>query len=430
MLLMRFTFKTQALLGIAAFICVALTLAAVILFPRSRMSGPAELLPAESTLAYIERYDSSQSALITSLLPGLLGVPVSDEPSTIAIVKMNDGTNAWIRFAREGEAAITSSNQSALAMLGTGAMLSDNDTFAALSRTNNSAGLWAYVRPQDVPPAVNTAIRTPETPFAISIAQDGVRVAWEHAGEAMATVSDGQKMLFANPVLAVQAGDMKDVLSRASSLLGDGTRLAYEGALRAWFSRNFGSELSPVYDLSPLLDGRSALTIGQNNDGTYAAVLEGNIDDAETHLNKLHEGARSSLTGVVRVQRTFDEQFEQNNLRADESAVADEERDVSGWTLRETAINGRGLYSARNGDRFILSNNAALLRKALETSASVQEGSGNAIARGTLNSATARQALRNLLPEEELPLPAGLLLKADIHWEWLRQGRLSVLRVY
>lgn len=427
---MQLLSKTRTVIILAVALGIAVVILTALFFPRAASYGPADVLPADRTLLYLENADPSVPAQLGFLVPVLHTMPPTDGTAA-ALIRHDDGSAHWVVFEKDetGAAAMRAVHPGTLALIGTGASLSDDAAYRTLARGRAGTGSWLYVHAAQDHLALPDALEPPGGPLSIALPSSGIHIAWPAAGmvrplSAAFGSTDDQRT-----ILHLQAGDLRSLLGQLSGMLTDHTTLAYESALRAWFARTFGQDLSLVYDLAPLLEGQTSVTLMQTNSGTLA-LLEGTADNAARQLDALHAGFAASLGTAQRVERTFDDAFSIRHVRAGSDARESTD-EVSGWHLRSATRGDSGLHSAVRGDRFMLSNDISLLRAALETPAvPPPAASGMPVARGTLHDEAARGLLQTALPGEALPVPADLLSAPLLHWELVRSGNLTVLRVY
>lgn len=420
--------KTQAIIGIAAAVGIGLIAATALLFPRSQSYGPAEMLPADRTALYLEHTDASVLMRLRSTVPSLDTLP-PDAGATAALIRHDDGSRRWVVFARdEAGASAIRADASTLALIGTGARLSDDPAFRALSRDRAGTGSWLFLRDAQHDLSLPPVLAQPHGPLSIELRPDETRVAWTTDGVTRPLTS-GFKDIGMPVVLRVQSGDLRRFVATASDALSPDTRLAYKAALRGWFERAFGKDVSLAYDLGPLLEDQASLTLARAQSGTVA-LLEGRSRGAASRLEALHAAFRATAGGALHVQRTFDEQFRVHNVRAG-SETTDDTSVIEGWTVRSTTRENNGIHSALKGDRFILSDDADLLREAIDAlPVPAADGPGMIVAHGELDTEDTRSLLQTALPGQEPPLPGALASEPLLRWELIRNGNLAILRVF
>lgn len=420
---MQFTLKTQAVIGLASALAVALIAGAVFLLPRGGNYGPADLVPADRTLLYVEHADAALRERFGPLVPFLNGLP-QDAAGAAALIRRDDGTTDWVVFG----AQIRAGHPATLALIGTGARLSDDPAFRAHLRGRGGTGAWMFVRNAQNDVALPDGLRQPHGPVSGGVHASETRVAWTNGGMDR-PLNTGFKDLGDDLILRVQAGDLRAFLARAAAALSDVRVLAYEAALRARFAETFGSDLSLAYDLAPLLEGNTTLTLVRTGSGADA-VLEGSARGAEERISRMLEAFRAGDGGADRVQRTFDEQFDAHTIRTG-SDTTETTEELDGWTVRDATRGDAGFHAALKGDRFILSTDATLLRRAVDAlPAPLENVDGVSVARGELVRQEALSALRRRLPGEGLPLPESLLSGPLLRWELVHTGDLTVLRLF
>jgi hypothetical protein len=424
----KFTWKTQALIGLCALLCIGVIGGAVFLL-QTQSYGPTELLPADKTVAYFERIDKPMQDRLGTYVPWLTAIPLNEERVAIALVRLQNNQLAWIRFAsgKNGENGITASNPEALTLLKTVPALSSDSTFRALSRVRSAQDSFAYLLPGEASIELPSGIQDIPHTLAFSILPNEVRVAWIAEGSSAGAMTIEPKTLSGKTVLGISAGNLKRVIERTMTLAADDKALAYEAAARGWFSGRFGEELSLSYDLGNLLDGPVNLLVLMNGE-SQITILEGRNDDAKDIIDRLHAAASSSLK-ADRFTRTYDDQFTVDTLRKAETNEA-EAQIIDNWHIRSTE-GEQPLYSAIRGDDFILSSDIEALRMLIDAPAqSFGRATGLKTAAGIIDMAAAESALQSFLPGENLPIPHNIAKGGIIRWELGYKGNISVLRLY
>lgn len=433
---MQMTLRTQALAALTALCVVAVGAVAFVLFPRGPVYGPADLLPADRTIAFFTGLDKAGAERISALLPIVHTLPLQDTPATFALVTMSNGNTAWLTFTAKGPGTspgVTSSDPAALTLLADGsAPLSENPDFHSLvSLHKKEADLWAFVRVPAVSLNVPTAWKVAPGPISLSVTAQGMEIARTTTARAVDTVSTGIRPFFVNPVFSMQTADLSAFISTTQDGLAGSRSTAFAGLMKNWFTETFGPDLSLQYDLLPLFLEQSTIAMGKvSATGGLITMAEGTGDAGiKERLNALHTGFANGLAGVARMQRTFDEKFTYDNMRVDGSAVSNTREDLAGWDLHITTNGKRTFATAQNGRRFILSNNAAALRLALAAYPSPLNGPAP-IAQGSMDPQAVQTLLQSWTGGEKL-LPALLdARKTILQWQVLRSSNVVMLRMY
>lgn len=424
--------NNRLIIALAAAPGIAVVVLAAILFPRTASYGPADVLPAERTLLYMENADTQTIDRLGFLLPVLHTMTDVGVDAAAALIRHDDGSAHWLLFGRDasGNPDMRAANPATLTLIGTGARLRNDAGFRALAQGRPGTGSWIYVRDAQEHLALPDTLQQPVGPLAIAATDDDMRIMWQ-ADTMARPLSAAFGDTGSNPVVfRLQTGDAERALGDLAGMLNGRTMLAYEAALRSWFARTFGTDLSLAYDLAPLVRGQSSVTVVQTGSGTHA-LLEAASDRAGILLDALHAGATASIGGAQHMDRTFDENFRIRHVRAG-TETASSSQELNGWLLQSTERDGKGVYSALKGERFMLSTDEQLLRTAMDTIAAPHDDGlpGMTVARGELRGDQARTLLQTGLPGEELPLPPDLLSSPLLRWELVRSGNLSVLRAY
>lgn len=429
---MHITLRTQVLAGITSLCVIALGVAAVTLWPHTPSSSVAQLLPAESVTALISDVNTESIATFGRFSTAVRSIPTDDPSAVLVGVQTTDAggstRSGWIRFRQgnNGQPAIDASDDFLLTLLNNGKpTLANDNTFRSLSASRTAGMPWAYIRSAQ---AGSTAFPIPANrALALSASGSMVSVSWveDARHESLPT---GMRDVFAVPVFGMQAGSLREIVAAGASTLKDAARLGYDGRLRAWFADTFGNDTSMTFALLPLLQEEATLQLGRmSSTGALIGLLEGETrGDAEDLLDVLHTGFASGNGGAVRMQRTFDEKFDFDNIRSGGGQTEQSEEQVGGWTVKHTDRAGGSFVSAVNGRRFIIGTNHAAVVKAL--SVYPEPADNAAVLRGFLDASAVRARMNAWLPGEPLPLPSILLDGSGvIHWEVIRSGDLNTL---
>lgn len=431
---MNITLRTQVLAGLTSLCVIALGAAATMFWPHAPSSSVAQLLPAESITALISDPTTESIATFGRFSVAMRSLPTDDTSAVLAGVQTTDAGGSiragWIRFRQgnNGQPAIDASDDFLLTLLNNGKpTLADDDTFRSLSSSRTAGTPWAYVRSAQ---AGSTSFPIPANQaLALSASGSSVSVSWIE-NERRDSLPTNMRDVFSTPVFGVQAGSLRDIVAAASSTWKDAARLGYDGRLRAWFADTFGSDTSMTYALLPLLNEEASLQLGRMSaTGALIGLLEGETrDDADDVLDVLHKGFASGNGGAVRMQRTFDEKFDFDNIRSGGGQTEQSEEQVGGWTVKRTDRAGGSFVSAVNGRRFIIGTNYAAVTKALSIYPDPSDSA--AVLRGYLDPSAVRARMNAWLPGEPLPLPSILLDGSGvIQWEVVRSGDLNTLVV-
>lgn len=129
-----------------------------------------------------------------------------------------------------------------------------------------------------------------------------------------------------------------------------------------------GEEISLEYDLLESL-GPTLFSVLEKRDGKHAFFLSGR---AKTHrelsalIEKLHASVKGGFPAMQIEERTLDDRFTSKDIRFDDSDLGESEDDRSGWTVQSTKYDGTGLYTARRGKEFVLTDSSSALEEYLE----------------------------------------------------------------
>lgn len=129
-----------------------------------------------------------------------------------------------------------------------------------------------------------------------------------------------------------------------------------------------GEEISLEFDLLGAL-GPTQFSVLEDEDGTHPFFITGY---ANTHrelsalIEKLHASVKGGFPAMQISERTLDERFTSKDIRFDDSDLGESEDDRAGWAVQSTQYDGTGLYTARRGKEFVLTDSAKSLEEQLE----------------------------------------------------------------
>lgn len=426
---MKFSHRLQIIVGVAISFCLVLIAATSYALLRTSTYTPADLLPADATIAFLSNADASLTTSIERFVPLVHRVPLDGERADIAVVRMPGGEEAWIRFAPSkipgGAPDITASDQRALAMLSTEHKgLSRLADFRSLASTYAFGNTWMYLSNPRRDASFFLPITLPDRPVSVSFSSNDARVAWI-SDDALHTVAGLPQI---NTDILMHAGNMLDAWTYVSTSLPEERRTAYEAILRQKVLAYFGSDVSAAYDLLPLLDGPGTFLA---DDG--GMLLEGTAKNDPTALiEKLHAGFRSTATPATRITQTFDEKFNIDTMQAETDSLQEETTDQNGWTMRTTAdtTSGRSLVTTVRGNRFMISTRPELFRSITDQSIEASNIGLQTVAAGSLEQGAAQNLLGPNIPGETWmnALPSGS--GGTLRWELMQNGNLKILRLY
>ncbi len=436
---MHLTFSKQAALGLGAFLVVTGTFAATWLSLPKPVIDAARFVPAKETVAFFRNLTKESASTFAKNFPILDQVPLTNTPSSVAILKTGSGLVGWaILEPQEGKNpfVIHTSDPAFDAMLQTvDAPLGRSYAYASLlpEPTDTVSG---WLRFPDISLSRTSALAPLirlDHPAMISETADGVRIRFSTPTDMhMPALGSGPKEIFARPLFIFHVSNAAAFLETLKHTLQPQPLLVSETLLREALTSLFGKDLSPAYDLPPLLRGMTTIGAALSDDSqSLRVVLEGQLRDRKDldHLTTLF---RSTLGSVTRTTQTFDEKFHWSDIRKDTNMIEEIESKENGWSI--TSIRqketGRALWSAVRGNRFILSNDKDALQKSVSQESSTLSASdtkppsGLGLIDTKAASAFLSRRAPTIWPNREIPSGTGGYLK----WKITDDGdRMTVL---
>ncbi len=416
---MTLRLRTQLLIGLATLVCILL--AGVAVFFATQI-GPGALakLPADRTLAVTVGLTNADHERLRMFLPDAERIPsASADYPVAALIKQQDGTAQWVLFDVHGNP-----QNGAAVLIKEERMLTDDPAFRGFQSTYTPGTPWVYLRSPSL--LAEFSKLTINVPLTVSLGTGSTQISWQNR-TSFPTLATSQELQGDDVIFSVHAGNMAMLIDKVSTLLPEATRLAAEAHMRTWVAATTGNEISVKYEILPLFDGPSGITVANEN-GIYNAILtgEGGQDVGET-VAHLHRGVASQSLATSRLTRTFDEKFTVDTLVNDASSSTTEE-DLGNWHIVRTPAEGKhGLFSAVSGRRVILSTSDTLIRRMLNSSSTL--GSPSIIARGTVNALALGGWMGNFSLNIHTPVPLLPKDESTFQWNLTRKGGILTLEL-
>lgn len=434
---MRIPRVTYIAIGVAAFagLCASIALSLLWFAPQS---SPADLLPAKNVTALFSRITKENARPFIEEFPQLASVPLpSASPSALALVRLDSGTDGWILFTRQSipgkpSFAVSASSPEMLALLShTSTPLSASPDYRMLEESDASA-LAAHLRFPALTQPQHPLFRrfAPVTsPLSMTIGSGGITIAWPHEKAETSTLSHIAPPVFDQELLTLQTSDGTDPLGSIIDRISREDALVLQGALTGMLKEIFGDDLSPRYDLLPLMEHEYALHLAGSYDHPRF-VLRGGAPEARTHVEKLHALFAAHVPVSESRTHAFDDGFVMTDIRRLEDAVEDVASREHGWDVRRTTTgSGTALISALRGSDFILANDETGFARALTDGDSLRTDR-HTVARGATDIEAFRAFLHALAPtlieEQARPL---FSLTGMTEWTLLRENGFSVMKI-
>lgn len=402
---------------------------------------PADMLPADRTVALFAVRGKEDLAAFARWFPSAVAYPDVSEPAWVASVEA-DRRKGWLLFRATPEGStepylITASDQALLTLTSAGGeSVAASDAYEDV-RPDADAASWAYLAPGSAENGVLGGwLRTPSA-LSVSRMEAGLtlRIRDDERSES------GLGALTHSPLrrtaFSFSAKDWKMLGAQLSRHVSGEPRLTGRALMETAMEPLFGSEISPEHDLLPLLRDGGQLHVAAGTGGVLRFALSGTADssqDAEAAIQTLRAAFRTARPSVRREQRTFEGGFAMDWMRADADALDETEKAAGGWDgLLQRRSGGQTLATAVSGARFLISNDASVLDAAAAGGEAVPAGGtafdGGATAAGTLDPAGLRAILAAVFPSAPPALPFGDALgAAPMAWTADDDGRRITLR--
>ncbi len=416
---MNFSIRTQVLIGLATLVCIVLAGAAVY-FVSNIGPGALAKLPAERTLAVTVGLTDTQRDQLATFLPDIQRIPASSSQFPVAaLIKQPTGGAIWVLFDEHGNP------QGGIAALGEKERtLIDDPSFRGFQSTYTPGTAWTYLRF----PALASEFPglSMQQPLAISFGTGSTQISWQNTS-VLPSLATAQEVRGDDLVFSVYAGNLGMLIGKASSLLKDTPRIAAEAQARGWVAKNASNEVSMTYEILPLLNGPSGITVASAS-GQYTVMLTSeSAKGMEETVAHLHRGVASQSASTSRLTETFDEKFTIDTL-VDASSTNTTEETRGNWHIARTpSPNKQGLFSAFTSQRVILSTSDALLERMLSASSIL--GNPSLIARGTANIAALTSWVNSFNLGMYMPLQIFPQGKQTIQWSMTRKGGILTLEL-
>lgn len=435
---MHFAFTKQVALGVgAALIVVTVATAAILSLPKGPID-PAAHVPAAETIALFTNLTTQNNSALSAHIQELSQVTLTDIPSTVALLKTGSGLIGWAILEptlNPDQPFTIRTSDPVLASLFQGIQnpLSKQYSYRVLAgKPTSSPSAW--LRFPDISLSTSspfaTLLRT-DTPVAISPTADGLTLRMNaDAFASIPALGTGPKELFAEPLFILHTSNGNAFLDTLSGTLRSDTLLIPKTLLRSALTTLFGKDLSPAYDLPPLLEGTTTLEIAKGNSNTFRVFLEGEIPNDEKALDHLTDLFLGTLATANVYTQTFDEKFNWQDIRQDESLIEDTTRTENGWTIRTMRQTKTGtlLLQALRGNRYILSNDTDAMQKAIHHAPSSLAGVDDVpVGLGLIRSADWNDFLSRSLPtlSKGAMTPAGP--SGHLKWKMEQKGRVLTI---
>ncbi len=437
---MKFSFQSELALGLGAFIVVATGILLAWQGIPAVVRDPGNVLPLDQTVAVLMNIDAAAAKAIAKTLPQIATMPQKKGMFAAALLQKEDGTLGWAELMPNGKNGmkLISDDSQVLALIARtkdSPRLSTSATYHMLTKNclPSACAYFAFPKVEIDPRSPLGALFTSNEPVSVEIDDDSIilRTIRETAENQFSSLDSGPKDLFDYPLLILHVSNFQTFARNLRSMLRPEPALVTETIIRTSLTSLFGEDVSPFYDLPPLLKGKTTLSIAEGIEGHLRIVLEGEERDGGKKLRSLLERFHARQVTTTVEKHTFDNRFPFSVMRQDESQVETVSGSVLGWDtlmVRHT-MTQNALFLALKGHRYILSNDQPAFEKALKTDApTFVPGEVWPAGVGLVDSRAATKLLKNIAPNlvGNLEIPSGT--GGALKWRITQDGpRMTVV---
>lgn len=401
---------------------------------------PADVLPANRTVALFSHITDRERRRFSSLFPSLKDIPLDAHTVAVAFVRLPDESIAGVLFRTPaplgGSLPFTVSVSGPEAndiLKDIGIPLSHDPLFRLLVPKKTMTHTWAYL---NVPTLGNTwQLQSPVVFLPSKTGFDIFTVARD-ASVFGAPLQHAPPRLFDIPLFVFHASDARAAMEALSMLLRDEPSVATESVLRGTLAEVVGPDVSPRYDLLPLLAGQTALHVSEDP-RTHALqfVLIGSTSGTPEESARLQRVVASMIAQwptTRTISRTFDDKYVFRAISADDTLLQRHSTSSGAWKVETVtqAQTGQTVLLARNHNDFIVSNAPAAFTRALAMDISDVRDSLEPLpaALGLFQRDWTERMLREKFPTLVSPHPFGTGTGRYIQWQVQRSGAKLTLQ--
>ncbi|MFA6523612.1 MAG: hypothetical protein WCS85_04575 [Candidatus Peribacteraceae bacterium] len=381
---------------------------------------PADLLPAENTVAYVHGLTEEDRLRLLHRFPLFSEIsPLSDRPDVdIAMLRLPSGDFGWVSFISGATRlamssvmerdtknfAVRTSSEEVASLLSAPARqsLSWQPGFRVL--THAATGKWLYL---DTRLLLAASATEPDRALVASLSDPFVLIGFSGSGASLTALAPSlgspapAPLSFTpEPTFALSLEHPADMLEHMA--LSDTSKVLGEGVMTAQWKDLMGDDVSLREDVLPHLRGNISFFKQETGTGSIRFLLSAETEgDLRKTLDRLHESAAKRLSTGIVTRRTLEQGFTSVTITDNPSLLSTSQDTENGWDVRRTQRNDTrdGLLTARRGNQLILTNDADWLGQVTSGSAAAAAlpGNGNLIAGGWMDRALLRTALRDVL---------------------------------
>jgi hypothetical protein len=424
----------------------------------------ADFLPADHTIALVQNPGDAELTMLREWFPDFTPQENTVMPKAIAILELPIAGRAFVQLylpedipestknrTTVGTYAVVTS-QEALPFIGQGeSRLTNDSTYRTLQEGKSREDAWAFFRSSALPKPQELSSQFVHAFLTQQCSALAMRL-YSNGGRTLELLTK-KKSLSKNSILppapekdtvfTLGTTNMYDIWSTTLQGMETGAQAVLQGVVQHILKKGFGPSVSADYDILPLLQKGSTVTINRTGSGRLIGLLHGFTEDA-SQLNKaverMHLGIRTKLPTMHIQTYSFDGRFSTTNIRSDRSEIEEELYMQDGWQIQSTKAANTlgGLFTAINQEQYIVTNSrSALLRTIEQEAPPLSSGLSERMVQGTrqgigwLDTAAIRDILSTSVPALTAKRSALLLPSLQQHMVWSleRQGNLATVRI-
>lgn len=424
----------------------------------------ADFLPADYTIALVQNPRDAELAMLEEWFPDFVPQENGVMPKAIAVLELPAAKRAFVQLYlpedvpedMENQVSVGTyvivTSQEALPFIRPGERrLTHDSTYKTLQEGKSREDAWAFFRSNALPTPQGLSSQFVHAFLTQQCSALAMQL-YENGGRTLELLTKEQSLSRNNmlppapekdTVLTLGITNMHDIWSTTLQGMETEAQTVLQGVVQHILQKGFGPSVSAEYDILPLLQKDSTITVYRTGSGRLIGVLHGFTEDT-SQLNKaverMHLGIRTKLPTMHIQTYSFDGRFSTTNIRSDRSEIEEELYMQDGWQIQSTKAANTlgGLFTAINQEQYIITNSRDTLLRTIEQEApSLSRGLSERMVQGTrqgigwIDTAAIRDILSKSIPALTAKHRALLLPSLQQHMVWSleRQGNLAIMRI-
>lgn len=402
----------------------------------------SRLLPANTALLVSDANPETLRTL-KAWFPPLNRLPEVPPRATIAFLPLN-GTLEWVMLTPAGTLQaqpykIDASSQHVKALLNAPQnTLEYAQKYVSLLPAKRIDSTWVYADPALLGSGA-LALPWLHTTSAMAIALSPEELDLSVADDSkvgLPTFVTQLPLAFEHPIAVVRTHNPQLSLTKLAQSV-DPTlslllRSKWEGLLRS----SVGSNISPTYDILPLLQGETTLHIAAGSGSHYAFLAEGEADNLQANVfEDILKSFTASLPAFHRETLMFEKGFSFDALSQDKTAIDARSFSLEGWNVRSVRhkATDHTLTVALRGKEWMISNSLPALEARINRTFSIvrwHDIDGSLIAAGLIDPSRGNDLASALAGTHwQLSLPLPSTMHSPLVWTLTKQQRRMTLHM-